>query len=349
MAYLKQAKTEDEIKKMTLSGVKKAYNELASDYIKITEGRYIHCGKCGEFISRDNFYSSEIHSFGVFPICKRCLLAMVEQREKKNDKAQETKESVKRVLRMMDLPYVDSLYESACESVSNEVGEKNRSAPFLQYITMIKSLRQYKGKTWENSEFEPGMNDAGLALDPEVVATGRRRFGRGYSDEDYMFLESEYQDWIQRYLCEDKAQELLFKRICFKELDIDKAQKAGRDTKELDKSLQDLMGSLNVKPSQKNSSSISDQKTFGQLIEVWEKDKPIPEPDEEFKDVDKIGLYIDVFFKGHLSKMMGLKNAFSSLYDRFMAKYTVTKPQYDEDADAEILFEQIFGSRMDDD
>ena len=50
--------------------------------------------------------------------------------------------------------------------------------------------------------------------------------------------------------------------------------------------------------------------TFGQLIDKWEQEKPIPEPDEEFKDVDKIGLYIDVFFKGHLSKMMGLKNAF---------------------------------------
>ena len=65
------------------------------------------------------------------------------------------------------------------------------------------------------------------------------------------------------------------------------------------------------------------------------------------KDVDKIGLYIDVFFKGHLSKMMGLKNAFSALYERFMSKYTVTKPQYDEDFDSEALFDQIFGSKID--
>lgn len=45
--------------------------------------------------------------------------------------------------------------------------------------------------------------------------------------------------------------------------------------------------------------------------------------------------------------MMGLKNAFSSLYDRFMSKYTVKKPQYDEDFDSETLFDQIFGSKMD--
>ena len=87
--------------------------------------------------------------------------------------------------------------------------------------------------------------------------------------------------------------------------------------------------------------------TFGQLIDKWEQEKPIPEPEEEFRDVDKIGLYIDVFFKGHLSKMMGLKNAFSSLYEKFMSKYTVKKPQYDEDFDSEALFDQIFGSKMD--
>ena len=46
--------------------------------------------------------------------------------------------------------------------------------------------------------------------------------------------------------------------------------------------------------------------------------------------------------------MMGLKNGFSSLYEKFMSKYTVSKPQYDEDTDSEILFEQIFGSKMDD-
>ena len=31
MAFLKQAKTEEDIKKLTLSNVKKAYNELALD------------------------------------------------------------------------------------------------------------------------------------------------------------------------------------------------------------------------------------------------------------------------------------------------------------------------------
>ena len=62
--------------------------------------------------------------------------------------------------------------------------------------------------------------------------------------------------------------------------------------------------------------------------------------DEELKDVDKIGWYIDVFFKGHLSKMMGLKNSYSKMYEDEMAKYKVDKPEYENDDEA--LFDAVF-------
>ncbi len=350
MAFIKQAKTEAEIKSATVAKVKQYYRELADDYNKLIEQDYILCPMCGEFITRDNFYTDKRYAIGVFPQCKKCVLAEVEQRKNKNDKPNETKESVKRMLQKMDLPYIDSLYESLCKDVANEINEKNKKSPFLAYLPPIKSLPNWKGKTYADSEFELGVitDEEETKINSKIIKAAKKRFGSGYSNEDYMFLETEYQDWTTRYACENKAQELLFKRICFKELDIDKAQKVGRDTKELDKTLQELMGSLSVKPSQSNSDSLADFQTFGQLIAKWEDEKPIPEPDEEFMDVDKIGLYIDVFFKGHLSRMMGLKNAFTSLYDRFIKKYTVTKPQYDEDIDSEVLFEQIFGSKIED-
>ena len=44
---------------------------------------------------------------------------------------------------------------------------------------------------------------------------------------------------------------------------------------------------------------------------------------------------------------MGIKNAFSSIYEKFMAKYTVTKPQYEEGTDTESLFNKIFGAEAD--
>ena len=46
--------------------------------------------------------------------------------------------------------------------------------------------------------------------------------------------------------------------------------------------------------------------------------------------------------------MMGIKNAFSNLYTRFMKKYTVSKPEYNDDENSEALFDAIFGGGIND-
>ena len=53
---------------------------------------------------------------------------------------------------------------------------------------------------------------------------------------------------------------------------------------------------------------------------------------------------LDVFFKGHLAKVMGLKNGLSRLYDRYIKKYTVQRPEYKDEENNEVLFDAIFGS-----
>ena len=352
MAIFKAAKTPDEIKNLGATYVRGAYNDLADSYNLIMDRKYLFCCVCGKPKKADSgFYMDKRFIANKFPICRECVQMMVEQR--KNDKTEpnETKESVREVLRMMDLPYLDDLYEKCIKGTAEALKMHNRQSPFSAYISLIKSLPQYNTLHWSDSEFgddyyresaEDELNE-----NSRTYKQAKKRFGKGYPTQDLIFLENEYQDWIKRYACENKAQEILFKRICFKELEIEKAQKAGKDTKELDKTLQDLMGSMSLKPNQNNSNALTEAKTFGQLIQKWEDEKPIPEPEGDFKDVDKIGTYIDVFFKGHLSKMMGLKNAFSPLYDRFMKKYTVNKPQYDEDTDSEALFDQIFGQNID--
>jgi hypothetical protein len=57
-----------------------------------------------------------------------------------------------------------------------------------------------------------------------------------------------------------------------------------------------------------------------------------------------MGLWVDVFFKGHLAKIMNFKNAFTTLYDNFISKYTVKKPTVDEEGVSEEIFNKLFGS-----
>lgn len=71
--------------------------------------------------------------------------------------------------------------------------------------------------------------------------------------------------------------------------------------------------------------------------------RPIPEPADEWKDVDGIVKYITVWFIGHLCHMLKIDNRYSEMYDAEIHKYTVNKPEYEEDSDTEEIFDDLFG------
>ena len=141
----------------------------------------------------------------------------------------------------------------------------------------------------------------------------------------------------------------MFKQICFTQLELQRAMRAKLDTKDLNATLLKQLEAAKLQPKQNKGDTTSETQTFGTLIDKWENTRPIPEIDEDLKDVDKIGLYLDVFFKGHLAKMMGMKNGLSRLYEKYMAKYTVKKPEYNDDEDGEALFDAIFGKSINED
>lgn len=349
MAFLKQAKTEDEIRKLTISNVRKAYNELAQDYNKIIDGDLIRCSKCGEFLSRRSFYQNKNNTTGVFHECKKCILKDATDYDKKTDTYVDNKEKTKHMLMLMDLPFDEKFYDSLIENINNDVAERQYGTAWSKYITAVSSLPQYKGLSWKDSEFVIGSeydDDYEIKKNQKTIKNAKKRFGPGYSNEDYMFLENEYQDWITRYECENKTQESIFERLAFKKWEIMKATRNGQPTKDLDKTYTDLLSSANLLPRQNVGNAATDSLTFGQLIEKWEQEEPIPEASEEFKDVDGIVKYIDVFFKGHLAKMMGLKNGYSHQYDNYMKQYTVTKPEYNEDEGSEAIFDALFGTEV---
>lgn len=175
----------------------------------------------------------------------------------------------------------------------------------------------------------------------------KKRFGTDYNDEELMFLENEYQDWISRYDCSQKAQEETFQNLSILKLMKRNAIRKGASTKDLDYSYQQWLDTGNLKPKQNTLDTFSDAQTMGTLIQKYEETRPLPEVDPELADVDKIGTYIDAFYRGHASKMLGLKNRFSNIYEKVMAKYAVKQPSYDEETDSEILFDKIFGNKED--
>ena len=349
MASLKPALTEEEVKKAGVANVRIAYNKLAKDYNRILDGDLYYCHMCNQFKTKDAFYNDNRYASGLFPECKDCLKVEACDYDKSAKEYKDNKEKTIEVFHKLDLPFIETEYEKQLKNISEKTGERNRSLAYLQLLVMVKTLGQYSNLHWKDSIFidDPNQNNEDINENSRIIKAARKRFGAEYSVSDLYFLESQYEDWTQRYACESKAQELLFQRIVHIQLAIEKAQRQGRDTEKLDKTLQDLMASNAIKPSANNSSSFAESKSFGQLIDLWEESKPIPTPEEEFQDVDHIALYTDVFFKGHLAKMMGLKNGYSSLYDSYMEKYKAKKKIYTEEENTdEALFDQIFGGQI---
>ena len=311
------------------------------------------CFYCGKEYVDTNYYKSGsvfYSNIGKIPYCKQCIEKFYQQfYEKYTNEGclNPEKKAVKRLCMIFDIYYKDDAFNSAIDSVKKR--EINIS-PMGAYMKMIQ-LSQYKGKTYENTitqEEQEGIASSFVDMSESrnVDEKTIKFFGAGFTYEDYEFLKEQYDDWVARHECKTKAQEEVFKRICFKQLEILKATRRGEDTKNLDATFQNYLDTAKLQPKQNSGDTTADNQTFGTLIDKWENERPLPEIDEELKDVDKIALYINIFFKGHLAKMMGLKNGLSNLYNKFMKKYTVEKPEYNNDENSDALFDAVFGGGL---
>ncbi len=342
--------TESEIKSKTPAKLRKDYLDLADNYNRIIENEILLCPKCNEFKKNTFFYTDRSYGSQRFPICKQCLQLMSEQRDDIRKPVNETKESFQKVLRFMDKPYFDRLYEQIFKrKVENKPNDEVGELSILpNYMTVINSFPQYSGKTWADSDFgnivsidEDDVEETKIVK--STVIDGKKHFGSGFTEEELMFLETEYRDWISRYECNTKAQEKVFRGLCMNELQRMNAIRKGQPTKDLDKAYQDWLDTGNLKPKQNSMDTMSEAQTFGTLIQKFETERPLPEMDEEFKDIDKIGLYDEVFIRGHMAKALGIKNRFSHIYENFMRQFTAVKPENEDEEDSEVLFDQIFG------
>lgn len=309
------------------------------------------CTKCGdEYKSLDDFVYSQSELYAGWehrlPICKKCMDDLYNHYVDVYSKISDNPDAMalRRICQQYDMFYSEKILQSAMKKVDTKTS-------LISAYTKIVNLIQYRGKTYDTTlDMEREVVITSIDDIDDEVEEGRidkqtiKFFGTGFSNEDYEFLKEQYDDWTARHECESKSQEEVFKNICFKQLELLKARRAGLPTKDLDKSFQEYLGTANLQPKQNTASTMSAAQTMGTLIDKWENTRPLPEIDEQLQDVDKIGLYLDVFFRGHLAKMMGLKNGLSNLYTKFISKFTVNKPEYNEDEDSEVLFDAIFGN-----
>lgn len=343
MADLRPALSVDEMKKLGVAEMRKAYEKLSIDYNKILNNEICYCPKCGTFKAIRAFYNSKEYKSGVFPLCKDCVISMSCDYDKATGTYIDNKEKTIEMLHMMNLPYLSAVYKNELQLLAQNTGERNRMVAFTNYVRTVKSLFQYSSRTWKDSEFDT--DDTVVENTNNRVARKeiKKIFGSGYTENDYVFLQDQYDDFRTRTQVDSISQELYVKQICMSLLEIDKDRKNGKDVTNKLKSLDQLMNSANLQPRQNVDNASTDNLSFGQLIEKWENERPIPEPSEEFKDVDGIGKYIRVWFSGWLAKALGLKGGYTTECEEEINKYIAKKPEAVEEGSSDDIYNHMFG------
>lgn len=284
---------------------------------------------CGESkAGHSNYYTNVNPLFKSerLQICKNCITDFIGNKEDSDHL-----DNVKLVLALMNRPFLEATWiESKMD--------------WSKYIPKISSLQQHSKLRYKDSDFgsefkqtTQAFPDESLGVSEEDLRQLRHMWGKGFELEDYLYLESEYETFLNSYECDSYAQEMLFQEISHKKLEIRKLHEENKPTDKELKTLQELLGSSNIKPVQETGANATEQATFGTLIKKFENDKPIPEPDEEWKDVDGIKQYVNIWFFGHLSKMLGKKNKYSEMYEEELAKHTVDTPEYDAEIEENQL------------
>lgn len=332
---------------------KDAYLMLADSYNEIINNEVMHCAKCDEWKVRSEFYDDFDYASEKFPICKECLLELAEDHNSPNEAVDITEDSLKRVLRLMDLPFFQDVFDEAMKTVS-EKSEKPKgkydylkkkefsfSNVFNYYMKAVRNtVRSKDAQHWIDGEMDGEITD--VKLRGKLKAETLNRFGQSYSQEELLFLQNEYDDWVKRYECNTKAQEECFQRLATTKLEIVKATRKGKSTKDLEASYKTWMDSANVTPKQNSVDTTSQAQTFGTLIQKFEMENPIPEPDPDLKDPDRILELMEVVL-GHTCEAAGVKSGYNQAYQRFMKEYTVKKQEYEEDNVNNEIYSQFFG------
>ena len=276
------------------------------------------CNRCGDVFNVANGFYSISQPDDNFPddkvnVCKKCYQLAWED---------ETTgfHAFVDFLRTANLPYVEDLY--------NEVSKTD----YIRRVRLSYGNLRFKDSDSlvENKSTIQVQQGKLKELTKEQMQECADFWGAGYEESDYLYLMSQYEKYVNSYMVDTPVMEDVVAKIIQTDLEIRKANEAGRDASKLVKTYQELLTTASLKPSQEKAAAEGENNTFGNWIKKIENEEPIPIPDKKFLDVDGIIKYIKVFFLGAMAKSLGETNPYQKETDEVMKELTV---DYDDGRD----------------
>lgn len=282
----------------------------------------ITCTCCGkEKNANQGYYSSETYVYknlGRMSVCKECIWDYVITEEDNGYDIRRMKD----ILQMIDKPFIQSLLEASEAEALN--GNKNAFKVYMKNIV----LRQNRKLRWMDGDLNTvgatenlGKDDI-IPIDVNDLSDEAMKRWKGFKLEEAKLLEDFYQELLNNYEHGTPIQKNLYKNIAIVQMKAEYAISEGKNKeyKDLMDTLSKLMNDANIKPVQETGAENSSISSFGEFIKMIEETEPIPEPRDEFKDVDGIKKYVDKWFVHHFSRVFGLSNDSMEEYDRKLAE-----------------------------
>ena len=288
---------------------------------------------CGRELNMTNFYVSQSslyrNNHGRMSICKECLFS--KYKELLIFYNGDELKALYHICMLQDIYFDKELIVKSQENVSNDELELLKT-----YMKNVNSLRQYKGKTsiqstshvvldvmalkeiedkylgiieeYKNSKIVNEVDEEFDFDNIKVPSHVKKRWGSGYSNEEYVFLEDNYAEFYDTYSHETPAEKMLLMNISRSLLEGERSRKAGRikEYETMMKLVSSMLTDANIKPSQKKNKGDEIGECFGVFIENIEKNEPINEEIDEFEDADKIGRLFERQFVKNFARVFGL-------------------------------------------
>ena len=149
MATAKKTTTEV---KLTPAQLKRENERLKEEIEKIKNSSRCQC--CDTLKDREKkFYVSTDpnNKTGVTPICIECSRKIALRVDKNGEEHEPTKESACAALKLLNKPFINSLWDSSIQESENLVAGKVKYNPWTAYIKNV-AMKNYIGMTWDDSD-----------------------------------------------------------------------------------------------------------------------------------------------------------------------------------------------------
>lgn len=245
-----------------------------------TVAKKLKCTCCGKEKKETDFYMSKSFIYNAtshLPICKTCLGKVY---DKYYSKYQDYKLALYYMCRSVGICFNMSCYNGVLQEIENG----KQTTIWQIYMQKLNSLgvKNGAGDDFDSSdsidmdvEIENANIERGLSKDTII------KWGNGYNDDDYIWLENTYNDWVGKYKSDTLSEQKTFKLLAIKEFQIMKAVEKNGNTDKLEETYLKLMSAGNVTPRDANA-SMDDENTKG--LGVWTKDIEKYRPAEYFAD-----------------------------------------------------------------